>query len=124
MRTSKRPQAAPDCAKTVENEAIGIRRQNTVAMQEHQNVARRRRGAGIHLLGTAARGGENAIGQRPRQIDRAVAAAAIHDNHLDTARAIIRKPRQRAADIVRFIEDRQNDRQCRHQTRGFACSTS
>ena len=80
------PPARAGCGEPVECRAVGARREARVGVQEEQHVARRDVGAGVHLARAAARRGEDAVGERPRRVRRAVAAAAVDDDDLVAAR--------------------------------------
>ena len=69
------------------DEPVGIIRKRRVGVEEQQAIARGERDGRIHRRGAAARSGNDPVGERPRQVARAVARAAVDDNHLDAARA-------------------------------------
>ena len=98
------PPARAGCGEPVQHRAIGACRKTGVGVQEEQDVARRRVGAGVHLGRAAARRGEDAIGERPRRVRRAVAAAAVDDDDLVARGAKRLQRRERRADAGGFVE--------------------
>jgi hypothetical protein len=64
------------------HQQVGIGRQHGVGVQEQQHVRRCALCAGIHLCGTAARGGDELVRMQARDQPAFVGAAAIHDDQL------------------------------------------
>ena len=74
-------------------------------MQEQQHIAARDRRAGIHLRGAPACAGDDEIGERLRERDGVVRAAAVDDDDLGAARAQRRKRVERRDDIRGFVRE-------------------
>ena len=105
-------EAAPVCAgsrKPVENQSVGIVRQLRIGVQEQQHIAARLRRAGVHLRCASARGGDDTVAQRRGPLGRAIAAAAIGDDHLDAARAVGLQGRERRLDAGGLVQHRHDD---------------
>ena len=64
----------------------------------------------IHLKSAAARRADNLIGQRTRQFNRVVGAAAVHHHDFDATRAQRRERLQRRGDTVSFVQCGDDDR--------------
>ena len=75
------------------NEPVGILRQRRIGMQEKQRIAGAERGARVQRRAASARSGYHPIGERPRQVRRAVAGAAVDDNDFGAAGAQRRQHR-------------------------------
>ena len=73
------------------DQPVGVLRQRRVGVQKNERVAGALRGAGIHWRAASARGRDDPVGERSRQIGRAVAGAAVDDDDLGAAGAKRRK---------------------------------
>src|SRR5688500_4317675 len=78
-------------------------------MKEEQRLAGGKRGAGIHLPGSAARRGYHAIAEALRQLRRAVRAAAVGDDDLVPACAQRRQREQRRTNHLRLVQRGDDD---------------
>jgi hypothetical protein len=107
IRTSKRPQverSSASCTRT-----IGVRRQSCIGVQENERRALRSLRARVHLHGAAALASQHAVAERPREVGRAVAAAAVDEDHFVAARAQRRQRLERGADPRRLVQRRDDD---------------
>ena len=99
------PVAAPAAARPSSTRRAAPGGQARVGVQEEQHVAARRARAGVHLAARPRGAIEHAVGERRGELARAVAAAAVDDDHL------VRPPRAAAA-------ARRARRRCRRLRRG------
>ena len=86
------------------------RAQPRIGVQEQQNVAARRRGAGVHLRGTSALRDERAVGERSGKRERRVAAPAVDDDDLVAFGAQRLQRRERRGDAAHLVERGNDDR--------------
>ena len=108
-------EAAPGAARQRRgDQPVGIVRQRRIGVQEEERIAGTERGARVQRRAASARGGDDPVGERSRQIGRAVAGAAVDDDDLGAARAQRRKRLQRRNDNRRFIEHWNDDGEPTH----------
>ena len=89
---------------------VGSGRQARVGVQEQQHIARCRARAGIHLRRAPARRDHDAVAKPRRELGRAIAAAAIHDNDFMPARAQRCERLERGTDAARLVQRGDDDR--------------
>ncbi len=92
-----------------EDQPVRIRRQPGIRMKEQQHLSRGHTGARIHLSGPSPRGLQHLVDLVGGQRGRAVAAAAIHHDHLMTACPHSPQAVHTRNEILGFIEGRNND---------------
>ena len=111
-------EAAPSAAcERRGDQPAGIVRQSRIRVQEQERIAGAERRAGVHRRTAPVCRGNDAVGQRSRQLGRAVAGAAIDDDHLGAAGTQGRKRLQRANDDRRLVEHGNDNGKPRHDAR-------
>jgi hypothetical protein len=78
-------------------------------VQEEQEIAAGRRGAGVHLGGTATRRAQNAVRMGCGETGRAVRTVPVDDQGLAAGRADRRECREGRDDALRLVEGRDDD---------------
>ncbi len=116
------PPGAPRLRQAFKDQPVGVGGQSRIGVQKQQHVAARRRCAGIHLRGAPARAGDHAVGERPSECGRRVAAAPIDNDDFRSTGPQRCQCFQRRDNIRSFVENRDDNgerRPCRHSAASF-----
>jgi len=108
------PVTQPGALQPLAGEAVRALGEDGVRMEEKEDLATARARTRVHLRRAAARRVDHAIGEGRRRLARTVAAAAIHHHDFHAARACRRQGRERGADALRLVADRDDDRKRGH----------